>query len=54
MWESAREFQIYLSKVIEWPIHNIAAFIIVTALRISGLSVRTEINVGSHLRTISV
>ena len=44
----------YLSKVAEWPIHKIAAFIVITAVRITGMSVGTEINVCSHLRMISV
>jgi len=54
MWEIARKFQIYLSKVAEWTIHNFAAFIVVTALRIAGVCAGAEINVGSHLRMISV
>ena len=54
IWESASKLQKYLSKVAEWPIHKIAAFIVITAVRITGMSVGTEINVCFHLRIISV
>jgi hypothetical protein len=54
MWDCARKLAILLSNVAKLSIHNIASFITVSAVRISGVALGREINVDTHLRMDSL